>query len=425
MKASRKVASAMLGLTVLGVPCIAQQEAKPLRTRIASPGADSIESHLGKGYDALRQDSYAVAAKEFRAALRIDPKLTLRARFPLAVALFELHEPGSARAELESIRREVGDHPNVLYYLGRLDLEERKFPGAITNLSEAAKQPPFPDTAYHLGFAYFQNGNFAEAEKWLRTAAEATPQDARVLYQLAQVYRKQGREDEARQTLQKSEEVRQRGNNESQLRTECAQKLDHGPPEEAHALCDQMYSPNDVAKLTALGTIYGQHGDLEAALKPLQRAAELEPESPQSQYNVALTYFQMNRLEDARVPLAKAVERWPDLFQLSALYGAILAKLGEEEAAYAALLHAHRLNPEDKSTEDALFLTTLGLGRKKAFAKQYAAALHYFQQAANLKPQEPSPHEGMAQIYSLTRRTTLAAAEEHHAQQLRRKAGAK
>jgi len=79
-------------------------------------------------------------------------------------------------------------------------------------------------------------------------------------------------------------------------------------------------------------------------LKPLQRAAELEPESPQSQYNVAFTYYQMNRLEDARAPLAKAVERWPDLFQLNALYGAVLAKLGEDQAAYMALGHAHRLN---------------------------------------------------------------------------------
>jgi tetratricopeptide (TPR) repeat protein len=424
VKASRKVASGLVFLAALAVPCLAQPQAKPDRARTASKATDSIESHLGKGYDALKQDSYTVAAKEFRAALRISPKLTLRARFPLAVALFELHEPVDARREFEKIRREVGDHPNILYYLGRLDLEERKFPAAITNFSEAAKQPPFPDTAYYLGFAYFQNGNLAEAETWLKTASQATPQDARVLYQLAHVYRKQGHEDEARQTLEKSEELRQRGNNESQLRTDCAQKLDHGPPDEAHALCDQMYDPNDAAKLTALGTIYGQHGDLESALKPLQRAAELEPESPQSQYNVALTYFQMNRLEEARAPLAKAVERWPDLFQLNTLYGAVLAKLGEDEAAYAALVHAHQLNPQDKNTEDSLFLMTLGLGRKKKSAKAYTDGLHYFQQAAKLKPLEPSPHEGMAEIYSLTERTSFAAAEKRESERLRKNAGA-
>jgi len=60
----------------------------------ALPGANATteetpEAHLGKGYDALKLDRYDVAVSEFRAALEIDPKLVLRARFPLAVALFE------------------------------------------------------------------------------------------------------------------------------------------------------------------------------------------------------------------------------------------------------------------------------------------------------------------------------------------------
>src|SRR2546427_1330937 len=101
------------------------------------------EDHLGKGYDALKQDRYDAAASEFRAALEIDPTLTLRARFPLAVALFELHKSDEARRELEFIRREVGDDPNVLYYLGRLDLDARNFDAAIRNLNQAVTKPPF------------------------------------------------------------------------------------------------------------------------------------------------------------------------------------------------------------------------------------------------------------------------------------------
>jgi tetratricopeptide (TPR) repeat protein len=414
----------LICLISLALPSFAQAQAKTKTPRKGSrPAGETIESHLGKGYEALKQDSYAVAAVEFRAALRIDPRLTLRARFPLAVALFELHQPAAARKELEAVRREVGDHPNILYYLGRLDLEERKFAGAVADLSQAAAKPPFPDTAYYLGFAYFQQGNFPEAEKWLKSATEATPQDARVPYQLAQVYRKEGHEDEARDALRRSEEVRERGNATSLLRMDCAQKLDQGPREEARAFCDQMYDPNDAAKLTALGTIYGQHGDLEAALKPLQRAAELEPESPQSQYNVALTYYQMNRLEDALAPLAKAVEHWPDLFQLSALYGAVLAKSGEDRAAYQALRHAHQLNLQDKGTEDLLFLTTLGLGRRSQSAKEYPDALRYFEEAAKLRPQEASPHAGMADIFKLTGRAAQAAREQSTAELLKKRTG--
>src|SRR5580700_6483320 len=161
-----------------------------------STAGDTPEAHLGRGYDALKQDKYEVAISEFRAALQLDPSLVLRARFPLAVALFESHKPVEARRDLEAVRQEVGDHPNVLYYLGRLDLEGRNFDSAIRNLKEAAAakpKPPFPDTAYYLGVAYFKHGDFVAAENWLKEAARLNPRDPLALYQLAFVYRKQGR----------------------------------------------------------------------------------------------------------------------------------------------------------------------------------------------------------------------------------------
>src|SRR5215467_14117295 len=88
-----------------------------------TPRAATAEAHLGKGYEALKQEQYQVAATEFQAALSADPSLGERARFPLAVAFFEMHNAAEARRELESLRRDLGDHPNILYYLGRLDFE--------------------------------------------------------------------------------------------------------------------------------------------------------------------------------------------------------------------------------------------------------------------------------------------------------------
>lgn len=384
----------------------------------------STQTHLGKGYDALKQDRYEEAAQEFRAALVADPSLVLRARFPLAVALFESHKPEEARREFEIVRREVGDHPNVLYYLGRLDVDGGDFAGAIRNLNRAVLKPPFPDTAYYLGFAYFKKGDLPSAEKWLTQAARLNPSDARIPYQLGFVYRKQGFEEKAKKSMALSQRLRQRDTEQSRIKSECGEKLEQGKRDEARAICDQLYDPENAEKLTALGTLYGQHGDLEAALKPLKRAAELAPQSPQMQYNLALTYFQLNDLENARKPLASAIQRWPDLFQINFLYGAVLMKAAEFEPAYVALKHAHELNPEDSSTAEMLYATTLDLAQKTQEARQYSKALQYYLEAAKQRPDDPSPHRHMAEIYALTGRPADAKTEQEIADKLSSKSGA-
>jgi len=383
-----------------------------------APAAESAETHLGKGYDALKQDRYEMAAQEFRAALAIDPSLVLRAQFPLAVALFEEHKSAEARREFEAVRRETGDHPNILYYLGRLDIEDRNFASAIKNLNQAAAKPPFPDTAYYLGFAYFKQEEMPNAEKWLKEAARLNPRDSRIPYQLAFVYRKQGREDEANKSIALSQDLHRQDDTEAQLRTECGQKLDQGPREEAHAICERLYHADDAERLTALGMIYGQHGDLEAALKPFLRAAELSPQSPQVQYNLALTYFQLNRFEDARAPLDRALKRWPDLFPLNALYGQVLAKLGDDAHAYETLRHARQLNPQDAATSGLLYATTMKLADSSVKGHRYPEAQRYYEEASQFQPQAPEPHRGMAEIYTLTGKPAQAAAEQQQADRL-------
>jgi tetratricopeptide (TPR) repeat protein len=218
--------------------------------------------------------------------------------------------------------------------------------------------------------------------------------------------------------LAQSDKLRRRDDTEGQLKLECGRKLDQGPREEAHAFCDQLYDPNDAEKLTMLGTIYGQHGDQEAALKPLRRAAELAPRSPQMQYNLALNLYYLNRFDEARTPLADALKRWPDLFPLNALYGAVLVKLGEGLAARPALQRAHQLNPQDVPTVELLYATDLSLGASSQTAKQYQAAIQYLTEAAELRPEQPDPHRRLAELYRLLNRAADASREQVEAERL-------
>jgi tetratricopeptide (TPR) repeat protein len=72
------------------------------------------------------------------------------------------------------------------------------------------------------------------------------------------------------------------------------------------------------------------------------------------------------------------LKRGPDLFPLNALYGAILAKLGELDRAYDILQHAHQLNPPGPFQHKFSLCTTLKLAEKHQAARQYPAALGYF-----------------------------------------------
>ncbi len=411
----------LLGLLfVTGRARLAQDHAEKPSGR-AGPD-DTPEAHLGAGYEDLKNDRFEAAGREFRAALALNPKLVLQARFPLAVSLFELHRTEEARREFEAVRRDAGNHPNVDYYLGRLDMTDGKLDTAIRELNKAAAQPPFPDTAYYLGYAYLKRHDLALAEKWLRRAAESAPRDSVIQNRLGLLYSEAGRKEEAQRAYARSEQLRRRDAEVHKLRLNCIQKLDRSSLDDARPTCEQLFDPDDVEKLTMLGTIFGEHGDYAEALKPLRRAAQLSPNSPQMQYNLALDYSRLKRYAEAREPLAKAVARWPDLYPLNALLGAVLDNLGEERPAYDAFRHAHELNPQDPETAASLYKVSLSLAQKSLASKQYAASQRYLSEAAKLRPQEPAPHRLLAEIYDATGQSVEAAEQRRLFERLSRSA---
>jgi len=386
----------------------------------AQGASESVEGHLGRGYEAMRSERYQEAAAEFGAALALDPTLVMRARFPLAVAFFEQRKYPEARAEFEKVRQEAGDQPGIFYYLGRIDQEEQNYKGAIENLSKAAAKPPYPDNAFYLGMAYLKSGDESEAEKWLKEATRINASDSRAFYQLGVLYRKQGRSEEASQAFARTKEEKASSDKLAQLKVACDQELSRGLTEQARSTCEQLNDPDNADKLAALGILYGQHGFLQEALAPLQRAAEISPRSPQMQYNLAYTYFQLGRYADARAPLAQATQHWPDVFPLRSLYGNVLWKLGDTTAAYAELSYAHKLQPQEKSTQDLLYQATVILADQAEARSASIDAIRYWKEAAKLHPAQPEPHHRLSLLYAKSGRTQLAKQEQGEADRLTR-----
>ncbi len=387
------------------------------RAREEKAASGTPESHLGKGYEYEQHDRFQEAAKEFQAALALNPALP-RARYQLAVCYFALGQRREARGEFERLRQETGGDSSVLYYLGRLDLLDGDPESAIRRLQSVVAEPPFPDTAYYLGSAYRKKGDLKSAETWLRKAAEMDPRDFRIYDHLARVYQKAGRRQEAEQEYARSSELREYYNEATRQAVGCSNELETQPLEKARLACEKLFEPDDPDKLTTLGMLYGQHGKYVEALPPLERAAKLDADSSETQHNLGLTYFRLRRYAAAREPLEKAVALRPDFFGSNALLGATLYALGEDEGAFRALERAHRLNPQHQDTADLLFKVADLLGRKSCTEKHYSTCLDYLRKATEVGPGDAGIHRRLAKVYELLGQREQAEIESREADRL-------
>jgi tetratricopeptide (TPR) repeat protein len=342
-------------------------------------------AHTGKGYELVQSDRYAEAAAEFRAALELDPN-AVKARYQLAVCLFALGEWDQSRKEFDRLATATKGNPGVVYYLARLDLLAGDFEAVIRRLESIIANPPFPDAALYLGSAYSAKGDVTAATKWLRKGAEDDPRDFRVHYRLARVLQQAGQREESEREYALSTELRQSYNQGARQSLACSQALHFRPPAEAQAICQEIFDPSDPDKLTTLGMLYGENGKYEAAVEPLKRAAQLDPDSFEVYHNLGLTYFRLKRFAEARAPLEKAVGLRPNFFGSNALLGATLYALKDDEAAFPVLDFAHRLKPEDDDTAELLFRECLIFGNKKVTDTDYAAGLPFLERAASLRP---------------------------------------
>lgn len=384
----------------------------------ATVAADTPEIHLARAHQAFANQRLPEAEREYRAALALDARLTVRARFPLAVVLFGLEKREAARQEFEAVRSETGDNPNLNYYLGRLDLMDGNLDSAIHNFTIAAADPPFPDTDYYLGSAYLKKVDLDSAEKWLKKAAALAPRDARVQTRLGNLYLARGRKEEAEKAFARSAELRQRDLAATQQGLECSRSLATQPLEQARVVCQKLFDRNDESRLMTLGLLYGQHGDYADAVEPFRIATGLDPDAYETQFNLGLTYFRLKRYGEARAPLERAAALRPDAFEVVAPLGAVLYVLGDDAAAYFVLDHANRLNPQNSDVSGLLAKVALNLAARSWAKTDTARARQYLLRAAEARPNDPEPHRRLAEIDEASGDLAAAQRERDQADRL-------
>jgi len=115
---------------------------------------------------------YANAVIAWKKAEAIAP-LDDRSRFTLAMACIKLNRRDWARPELEKLAAAQPQDPLFLYWLGRLDYDERNYNSAITRLQKVIALDPKMMRAYDtLGLCFDYLGKFEEAVRSYNRAVE-------------------------------------------------------------------------------------------------------------------------------------------------------------------------------------------------------------------------------------------------------------
>src|SRR5262249_28616041 len=128
---------------------------------------------------------------------------------------------------------------------------------------------------------------------------------------------------------------------------ECRAQLNAGAVDQAWRLCGPILETDDIDKLVAAGSLFGEFKAYDYAVRLLQKALALDTEAPEVNYDLGYTYFQEREYRRAREFLSAALRLRPDFFEALALEGSVLYLLRDDKAALEALRRAHQLRPAD------------------------------------------------------------------------------
>lgn len=168
---------------------------------------DSPELHQLKAEGHRHQQQHLEAVKEWREALKLSPD-NLYAKRELAVSMHQSRDYPAAQPLFEELLKADPGSAELNYYLGDSLLAMQQGEKAIPFLKRAVgRDAALLPAQASLARAYLQVGKGSEAIPYLK-AALPVDDDGSLHYQLARAYQSAGQADLAKETLQKSEEIR-------------------------------------------------------------------------------------------------------------------------------------------------------------------------------------------------------------------------
>ncbi|HEY0875435.1 MAG TPA: tetratricopeptide repeat protein [Vicinamibacterales bacterium] len=259
------------------------------------------------------------ALAEYHEALRLEPGHA-KARNNLASLLASMGRHEEAVEQYRSALQFDPSNVEARQNLGMLLARLGRYPEAVPHLRRAAAAAQTGDSYVHLGAVLADAGRIEEAKKALTHAASLAPEDARVWRVLGDL------------------------------------ALHGGHPEEAIAHYQQAEerAPEDAGIQNALGVAHARMGAHAEAVEFFAEALCLAPRLTEAKGNLGLSYAAMDRLPESLRSFQMALQDQPSNPEWHYYIGVTLARLGRLQDAIEHLNAALDIDPEHRSSQEAL-----------------------------------------------------------------------
>ncbi len=307
------------------------EDAKSACERAIGLDPNDPEPHFHLGAIESKVGNYAEAIQEYQTVLRLNPKFP-RAKFGLAMAYLDSQELDRAIPLLKQV---------------------------------VADEPKNGNARFQLGAALAKKGDCAAAIPLLKTATES----ARTQYVLAGCYKQINREAEAVSALAKVKKLREGADARMQAKYRAAAahkyaeagKLDEAITEYRAAL----ELVKDLSVTIDLAVALLKKGNPEEVLRLLGGET-----NPLARYQVALAYYKLTRLEEARTTLESVVRARPEFVEAWYQLGLTSLGLGKTADAERAFRKATELRPDEPTVRLAWAQALEKLGRVEEAREQ-------------------------------------------------------
>lgn len=295
---------------------------------------DSPQYRTALGLSLLQSGKSSMAADELAKAYKADPKQTYAGLALITLYLRE-GQPAQALAVADNLARANPNNATVIMVQAYAKTQAGDYPGGRAGYEKALKLDPKLMEA-RLGLVRIDTiaGNFDAANKRLREVLKGDERNSNVLFELALLHERWGKDDESQKWLESAVEASGARDTRANFAL-VAWHLRKGQPARAVEAAKSLLAklPEDVEALQAYAAAQAANGDTAGAKSTLTNAARRAAFDAPRLLEVARQQASIKDYAGASYSLDKALSGSPDYMPALAMLSSI--DLAQGDAAKA------------------------------------------------------------------------------------------